>query len=353
MIISAEQITPQWLTSRLQQKGHLSHHTVTDVQIGETFESTAAFFTRLKVTYSTKSEDSPHTDLVFKDYRKGWFGGGIAESVFFNEIAAETPDPPVFRCYDFDYDRDARQCYLILEDPSTTHAETPPKADGFTAALYKQIIDALLTFHTRWWEHPRISQADFLRGRGGPLRMVDAATPEITGSYCQDWRETLLPQFAEKAQDEFSQEMFDFVLYAISGWERLYSQRIKEGKALTLLHGDLHQWNIFYPKNRGIDRLYVFDWETYKRGIGPYDLCYLVGGGFPQQRREIEKDLLRYYYDGLVNGGVLGYSWEDCIYDYRLSVIATLFPPIGWQDMYRFKPRQIQFEDWNCQELLE
>ena len=354
MITSAEQITPQWLTKRFQQNGHLPQHTVTDVQVGETFESTAACFTRLKVTYSTPSENCPHTNLIFKDYRENWFGGGIAESVFFNEIVAQMPAPPVFRCYDFDYDRDARQCYFIFEDASVTHTETPPKEDGrFTVALYKQIIDELLKFHTQWWEHPRISQADFLRGRGGPLRMADAATPEITRIYCQHWRETLLPQFAEKAQDVFSQEMSDFVIRAINGWERLYTQRIKDDKALTLLHGDLHYWNLFYPKNRAMDRLYFFDWETYKRGIGPYDLCYLVGGGSPQQRREVEKDLLRYYYDGLISGGVLGYSWEDCIYDYRLSVIATLFPPIGWQDMYRFKPREIQFQDWNCQELLD
>ena len=55
MIGSAEQITPQWLTGRFQKNRHLSQHTVTDLQIGEIFESTAAFFTRLKVTYSTKN----------------------------------------------------------------------------------------------------------------------------------------------------------------------------------------------------------------------------------------------------------------------------------------------------------
>ncbi len=353
MIDSAEQITPQWLTTRFQQNGHLSQHAVTDIQLGETFESTAAFFTRLKVNYSTESENQLHTDLIFKNYKAGWFGGGVAESVFFNEIAAQMPDPPVFQCYDFDYNRNARQCYLIFEDATATHNETPPKAEGFTIALYKQIIDELLKFHTQWWEHPRISQADFLRGKGGPLRMADAATPEIIRTYCDYWRETLLPQFADKAQDKFPQEMFDFAHHAINGWQRLYAARIKDNEALTFLHGDLHNWNLFYPKKPETDGLYFFDWETYKRGIGPYDLCYLVGGGAPQRRRGIEKDLLRYYYNGLVNGGVSGYSWEDCVYDYRLSVVATLFPPIGWQSSYRFKLRQIQFQDWNCQELLD
>lgn len=352
MITGAEQITPQWLTKRLQQNGHLSHHTVTDVQIGEVFESTAAFFTRLKVTYSTQSEDCPHTDLVFKDYRHDWFGGGVAESIFFNEIVAQMPDPPVFRCYDFSYDRNTRQCYLIFEDASVTHNETPARSKGFTVALYQQIIDELLKFHTQWWEHPRISQTDFLRGRGGPLRMADAATPEIMRTYCEYWRETLLPQFAERAQDELPQEIFDLVLHAINSWERLYAERIKDNKALTLLHGDLHHWNLFYPKNPVTDGLYFYDWETYKRGIGTYDLSYLVGGEVPQRRREIEKGLLRYYYDGLIKGGVSGYGWEDCLYDYRLSVIATLFPPIGWQSVRRFKARQTQFRDWNCQELL-
>ena len=353
MIASAEQITPQWLTKRLQQNGHLPQHTVTDVQIGETFESTAAFFTRLEVTYSTESENCPHTDLIFKNYRDDWFGGGIAESVFFNEIVAQMPDPPVFRCYDFDYDRDTRQCYFIFEDASVTHTETPPKSEEFTVALYKQIIDELLKFQTQWWEHPRISEPDFLREKGGPLRMADATTPEIIRTYCEHWREALLPQFVDKFQDEFPQEMFDFALHAINGWERLYAERIKDNKALTFLHGDLHHWNLFYPKNPEADGLYFGDWETYKRGMGPYDLCYLVGRDPPQQRREIEKDLLRYYYDGLVDGGVLGYSWEDCIYDYRLSVIANLFPPIGVQSLHRFKSRQKQFQDWNCQELLD
>ena len=168
--------------------------------------------------------------------------------------------------------------------------------------------------------------------------MADAATPEIIQTYCEHWREALLPQFAKKAQDEFPKEMFDFALHAINSWERLYAERIKDNKALTLLHGDLHHWNIFYPKNPETDGLYFGDWETYKRGMGPYDLCYLVGGdSSPQRRHEIEKDLLRYYYDGLVDGGVSGYSWEDCVYDYRLSVIATLFPPIGWQSLFRFK----------------
>lgn len=352
MIASAKQITPQWLTQRLQQNGWLLHNVVTDVHIGETFESTAAFLTPLNVIYSAESKNSLHTGLIFKRYREDWFGGGVAESVFFNEIAAQMPNPLIFRCYDVDYDYNTHQCYFLFEDASVTHTKEPPKTEAFTVDLYKQIIDELLKFHTQWWEHSRISQDDFLQGRGGPLRMVDAATSKMTRFYCQNWRETQLPRFAEKFQDEFSQEMYTFALRAIDSWERLYAERIKDEKPLTLLHGDLHHWNLFYPKNPETHGLYFADWETYKRGIGPYDLCYLVGFESPERRREIEQDLLRYYYDGLVSGNVSGYSWEDCLYDYRLAAIATLFPPLGWQRLSAFKIRRIQFQDWDCEELL-
>ena len=70
--------------------------------------------------------------------------------------------------------------------------------------------------------------------------MADAATREIIRTYCRYWRKTLLPQFADKAQDELPQKIFDFVLHAINSWERLYAERIKDNKALTLLHGGLH-----------------------------------------------------------------------------------------------------------------
>ncbi|MDE0014254.1 MAG: phosphotransferase [Candidatus Poribacteria bacterium] len=353
MITSAEQITPQWLTTRFQQKGYLSKGTATDVHIGETFESTAAFLTPLKVTYSLEAENLPHSHLIFKQYRKEWFGGGIAESAFFNEIAAHTPEPPIFHCYDVAYDPSTQYCYFLFEDASVTHAKDPPKAEAFTIELYKQIIDELLKFHTHWWEHPRISQDDFLRGRGGPLRMIDAATPEIIQRDCQNWRGIQLPRFADTFQDEFSQEMYIFARRAIDNWEGLYIDRIRDGKHLTLLHGDLHRWNIFYPKNPSIHGLYFLDWETYKRGIGPYDLCYLVGWEASERRREIERDLLRYYYQGLVSDGILGYSWEDCVYDYRLSAIATLFPAIGWRRSFEFENQRVRFEDWDCHELLD
>ena len=356
MITDPEQVTPQWLTGRLRRNGHLADGAVEQVVRGETFESTAAFLTPLELTYETTDGDGarplPHGRLMLKRYRADWFGGGLAEAVFFNELAASTPQAPVFRCYDFDSDKDSRQCYFLFEDASATHVEEPPKDAESGTALYRQIIDEICTFHVRWWEDPRIAQDDFKRGRGGPLRMADAATPQVSARDCAHWRDELLPAFAQKFGDDFPAASRDLALKAVNAWEGLFVRRIAAEEKLTLLHGDLHPWNIFYPKDPASHGLYLLDWETYKRGIGPYDLCYLVGTEPAERRREIETDLLRYYHERLLEGGVAGYAWEDCLYDYRLAAVATLFPPLGWQSLDAFNMQLERFRDWQCEELI-
>ena len=352
MLTDPDQITPQWLTDRLRLNGHLAEGAVEQVVCGKSFESTAAFLTPLTVTYSGGAAPLPHTRLMLKRYRADWFGGGLAEAVFFNELAAQTPRAPVFRCYDFDSDKASRQCYFLFEDASATHTEDPPEDADSSIDLSRQIVDEITKFHVRWWEDPRIAQDDFTRGRGGPLRMADAATRQVTARDCAHWRDELLPAFAQKFGDALGAETHALLRRAVDVWEDLFGRRIADGKKLTLLHGDLHSWNIFYPRDPARHGLYLLDWETYKRGIGPYDLCYLVGNQPPEHRRQIETDLLRHYHGRLVQGGVSDYTWEDCLYDYRLAAVATLFPPLGWQSLDALNMRLEQFRDWRCEELL-
>jgi hypothetical protein len=75
----------------------------------------------------------------------------------------------------------------------------------------------------------------------------------------------------------------------------------------------------------------------------------------------MERDLLRRYHDGLVRGGVGGYSWADCWNDYRLAVATrALFMPM-WQWHSGQSPRSWwqrlesamqAFDDLGCADLL-
>ena len=144
---------------------------------------------------------------------------------------------------------------------------------------------------------------------------------------------------------------------AIGVWPSLFLNRISAGKALTFIHGDFGMWNIYLPRDPKTHRLCILDWETYKRSIGVYDLAYMLitadYWGEPDIRNQVEAQLLRRYHDGLLARGVTEYDWEDCRYDYRLSVIANLFPPVGWQRLRALHAAITAFRKWDCADLLD
>ena len=137
----------------------------------------------------------------------------------------------------------------------------------------------------------------------------------------------------------------------IENYPDAFLARVSDSPNITLLHGDLHLWNLFYPKNVETGQLILSDWETYKRGLGAYDLAYLMVHG-TSDRKQYESRLMDFYYTGLIDGGITGYSREDFEYDYRLSVIACVFCPLIWKRAFSMRSAMKAYADWNCKELL-
>jgi hypothetical protein len=80
---------------------------------------------------------------------------------------------------------------------------------------------------------------------------------------------------------------------------------------------------------------------------------------YSERRRSLEKDLLRQYLNRLHEQGIKDYNWEQLWYDYRLSVIESLYVPAlsgGGEDKYNWYPQLEKatsaFEDLDCAELL-
>ena len=93
--------------------------------------------------------------------------------------------------------------------------------------------------------------------------------------------------------------------------------RMADG-ATTVLHGDARLDNIFFDGDEAI----FLDFQLTIRGRGPHDLAYLVGTSMPveDQRGHWER-LLRRYHRALVDAGVSDYAWEQCLKDYRESLL--------------------------------
>ena len=137
----------------------------------------------------------------------------------------------------------------------------------------------------------------------------------------------------------------------IERYPEVFIERISDPNGITLLHGDAHLGNYYYPKNPDRDSLILFDWETYKRGLAAYDLAYLMVHG-TRGRAELEPRLMVFYYDTLTAMGVRGYSREQFEYDYRLSVATCTFCPLVWKRPWSFRRAMRAYEDWDCEELL-
>lgn len=165
------------------------------------------------------------------------------------------------------------------------------------------------------------------------------------------------PDVVEKWGDDLPPEWKAVCEKAIAKWPDFLNRRIESGLGLTMIHGDYHLWNIFFPKAINTDALapyavpLILDWETFKRGLGVYDLAYLlIGSG---HRKQQEKPMLKRYHDGLVELGIEGYTWTDCEADYRLSIVACLFPPLKWERIEALGWVMAAFEEWSCSELLK
>ena len=81
---------------------------------------------------------------------------------------------------------------------------------------------------------------------------------------------------------------------------------------------------MFYDREK--NEPVVFDWQGASLGRGPYDLAYLLAGGYsPEFRRQHEDRLLKRYHEVLVDEHVRNYSLEDVHSDYRFGMVYSLW----------------------------
>lgn len=346
-ITDFKQVTPDLLTDRLTRNGFLMAGSVTAVERTDSFGSSAAQWDRLKITTSDDYEGSVSEAIVLKVYRKGWFWGGVAEWTFYNELAPATPGVSVCPVYDCGIDRESQGCHYIMPDLSVSHTE-PPKDNKDRP--FEDVVRELVKYHAEWWNHPRLEEWPFQVSPGGPLRMAAAVKAEDIRESAEKFKRSL-KEFVKSTDEEIDPRWIAITERVIERYPDVFIERISDSSSITMLHGDAHLWNYYYPKDPTTGSLILFDWETYKRGLAPYDLAYLLVHG-TSGRRELEKHLMTFYYDELISAGVTGYGKDQFEYDFRLSVIACGFCPLIWKRMFSFRSAMEAYEDWDCRELL-
>lgn len=360
VIRSPEDVTAVWLTERLRVNGYLSVGEVVAVGFEDRTKKDR-MVNRLLVRYSDDVVESVPKSLIFRFNDNGAakaedksICSAVREVVFYLQMMDEMDDAPLATCYDGGIDTVTGEAYLLLEDLTVTHelaqkSDTPSPYGGWACfdtlpySSWEGMVDALVQVQVHWWDDVRIHER---------------AITEISG-----WMTTEVVANFEKAEQHVKDLELEHksvpgvfrsrIEGAIQAWPHLYGERIAMQKHLTVTHQDFHCRNVMLPHKPQIHRVMIFDWETFTRGIGVYDLAYLMTTPMlPREMRcDLERHLISRYHAGLVEAGVVDYAIEDCLADYRLALVGLVAACYG-QSVYFTRSMMAAFEDWDCEKLL-
>jgi hypothetical protein len=238
------------------------------------------------------------------------FGFYEREAKFYARFSEANPlRPPA--SYFAAHDETTKDTCILLEDIS---ADLLDSGDDLTLppALALEFAQRLGAFHALHWERSPEGLEWLV-----PFAAQQPDTVGIGGRW-----QRLLERNPQAIPDAFHPQAEAFIRHAGD-----FAQRLSQTPR-TIVHGDLRVDNVLVARNG----LRVLDWQTVAWGRGALDLGFFLTQCFtPKQRRALEPDVLPAYHHALVDGGVAGYSLDECWDDYRLGHlrVATMFVQEG------------------------
>lgn len=184
---------------------------------------------------------------------------------------------------------------LLLED--LTPARQGDQLAGCTADVAAAAMDQIAGLHAPCWGEDRWRELPWLR-RDRPG--IAGVTPRLWAGFQE--------RYSELISDEIrcAGQLFVDHLESWLGWESGHR---------TVVHRDFRLDNVLIGAQGSMA---VVDWQTCAIGSGPEDVAYFLGSGLPAELRStLEEDLVRRYYNRIVELGVDGYAWPECWRDYR------------------------------------
>jgi hypothetical protein len=225
---------------------------------------------------------------------------------FYQEAAQESP-LPVPTCYYADVDMKSGWHILLLEDLAPAHSGSRTRGCSQTEAGIA--IHQIARFHAHWWENPRL------------VKFKWPAGTEIPGNAeFAHFREQLWPVFLKKVSIPLPDEVVE--IGELLGEHRgQIIRHLFTKKPETLIHADYHLENMMFGATEE-EKFFVVDWQFVKCGRGIWDVAYFLSQNLaPKDRQAVEMGLLYDYLRILDDYGVRNYSFDDAMYDYRLSLI--------------------------------
>jgi Phosphotransferase enzyme family len=238
-------------------------------------------------------------------------GLSAREQLFYSRIADAIPVAAP-RCYFVGEVGGAEP--VVLED--LAHLRAGDQVAGLSMTDALRLIDDLALLHARYWETEPPG--------GDPDRLISWTDPTIAGMITMlvcSGVDNLRARYSGRVRDQ----LLDAVAAAAPEWHKVLA-RCAEGPH-TFVHNDFRLDNIFFaPDGCPV----VIDWQLAGRCRGTQDVAYLLSGSMTEDMlRASWPDLLSRYHAALVSNGVRDYSFDQCLWDYRQSLLYTIAPGIA------------------------
>lgn len=317
VITNSEQVTSDWLTAVLSQNGALTQGAVTAVE-QDAGVGNWSTHSKLRLTYTDEAKGTLPQRLFLKLANTDLGDGESfddSEVIYYTRDYVDVSNAPLVRCYHAAYSETQKRYHILLDDVSETHIVASEKKA--TLAYGLALAEAFARLHARWWGAARLAEAKaHIHSAEHIQTFVDIAqlgvvpivnrTPNDLKAH---WPEAMNTLFARHPG----------ALIA----------RTQEANGFTLIHGDAGEYNILVPRE-GDKPLYLIDRQPFNWSLtvwlGAYDLAYaLVLDWDIDLRRQNEIPVLKQYHAHLIQNGVLGYSWERLVDDYRLCVATCVY----------------------------
>jgi hypothetical protein len=348
-----DELTPDWLTGVLRERGFLGEERVSGVSRemlgdGEGFLGVIA---RMSLEYDRNAPDAPRT-LIAKLPQAAnramgeMMGAYERESLFYEELAPKVPlRTPVLYYSAFDRDRGSeqqakimafvdripvalaqhtlgvgkwiagrkkRRYVLLMEDLAP--ARVGDQVAGASPGDCARLLAAIASAHAAFWGGDALQEQFWVVSQSIDLRMRYGMFKEA--------RERFAKRYAALIESGLG-HVIDWL--SVHGLE--LSRKLCTGPPETMLHCDLRLDNVFFddaPSDTDADVI-VFDWQLVRRGPAAYDVAYFLSGALdPETDAATERALLQGYHDALLAGGVKGYAFAALEADYRRGLLAVL-----------------------------
>jgi hypothetical protein len=234
----------------------------------------------------------------------------MREVMFYKEIAPNCMlDLP--RVFLSDYDPNTDDFVILLEDLASLRAGDVLQSSPRDV---EQVLRAIAPFHAQWMDKNELRGIHWLRSPEDAfvqkhirLEANRVQRAVARGRFGGDSKRRLLPLLAALGQK----------------LEQLFIEPAPDRQ--TLVHGDLHLSQIFFPA-REAGKPIVVDWQTIQRGSVGRDVARLITLNLAvEDRRKHETDLLHTYQSALGACGIQGYTPAICFDDYLRGILWTVF----------------------------